>query len=76
MIDPNEGAFPISIDIRCDSERTHEAFIGLTKREYAAIHILAGIWANPASSGLERGEAAKAAVDQTDLLLEALESTP
>lgn len=45
---------------------------GLTKREYAAIHLLAGLVASPTSDDMTLDDLALHAVAQTDALLAAL----
>ncbi len=51
------------------------AGLGLTKREYAAIHIAGAIVAAPESAGRSFQEVAERAWTQADVLLTALEQT-
>jgi hypothetical protein len=62
MIEGSKSAFPIPI--------LEEG--GLTKREYAAIEILAGIWSDSQSAGSDEQLAAQA-VKSADALLAELE---
>lgn len=50
----------------------HTVYPGLTKREYAAIHLLAGLVASPTSDDMTLDDLALHAVAQTDALLAAL----
>lgn len=42
-LDTSDPAFPSPLD--------HNQYYGITKREYAAIHILSGLLANPCNDG-------------------------
>lgn len=72
MNNKNESAFPYKIGKSTISEQISH---GLTKREYAAIHILAGLLAAYSAEGVSLPSddtAAKIAVDYADALFKKL----
>lgn len=66
-----EPAFPISVS---NDPEDYVAYPGLTKREYAAIQIAAGMLARTRWDGTE--VVAEIAVEHADALLRALERKP
>lgn len=72
MSNANKPAFP-SDDLKIDGMFVG-ASTGLTAREYAAIHIAAGISANPDSAAMKADEVAVEAVNIADAILALLEN--
>jgi hypothetical protein len=50
MTNPNEPVSPV-IEMHQDDHGVYKAHLGLTKREYFALHIMAGMCADPSRSG-------------------------
>jgi len=62
-----QPAHPYAQDLGDNTRTTHDHF-GLTKREYAAIHIAAGLSASPDFCNNSFADVARTAVKQADAL--------
>lgn len=69
--DTSGPAFPHSI--RSWNDHLSHEEVGMTKREYAAIHAMAGILANPKVDSVPDQDVWKGAIYHADALLRALE---